>query len=131
MHISAPPAPTPADAAASEAAAAAKVKARKALSRLLSLLRSGDPGIKWYCAALSAALAARSYASMKMYRQIGVLGALLARRSWGDLQAAQVWWRRSCMQSLHPHVDALGASPQVASGQRETGVFLGVFCTCE
>lgn len=43
-----------------------------------------------YCAVLSVALAGRSYTSMKMYRQIGVLGALLARRSWGDLQAAQV-----------------------------------------
>ncbi len=92
------------------------MKARKALSRLLSLLRSGDPGIKWYCAALSAALAARSYASMKMYRQIGVLGALLARRSWGDLQAAQVWWRRSCMQGLHP---PRGCTGGLASAKHE------------
>ncbi len=58
-----------------------------------------------YCAVLSVALAGRSYTSMKMYRQIGVLGALLARRSWGDLQAAQVRVHALMMctgSSMHP-----------------------------
>ena len=90
-----------ADAADGDAAAEAarrgeaKRRAKVALNRMIALLRNRDGRMVWYCALLSAALCARSFTAMKMYRQIGVLGALLARRDWSKLSAAQV--RRGCL----------------------------------
>ena len=97
--------------------AADQRKRKIALKRMISLLRSRRSSLAWcvrarglrlhgaqvttalgvvlarccrYFSLLSAALIARSYTSMKLYRQIGVLGALLAKRGWTALAAAQV-----------------------------------------
>ena len=77
---------------------------------------------------LSVALAGRSYTSMKMYRQIGVLGALLARRSWGDLQAAQVRGHTIGMctgSSMHPRTrSALPCSWNIMQPASTTPAFV-------